>query len=180
MSTRARLAIRAAYLIAAVVGSGAAAATPPCDAPNADPFLADLRTRTLAYNALARYAIAEHGGPLGCDGSVTAEFDGMKFGTIKLEFSGGVALEVATQPPESSAVTLSAPSGFADAARARQELAAYAEGIGLRIDWNHPTAEVEGRRRVETFTDPDPGLNAFARLTYEDGVLVALSLSMAL
>jgi hypothetical protein len=56
----------------------------------------------------------------------------------------------------------------------------YVGGIGVAIDWERPEASNDGNQTVETFRDPDPGLNASAALTTQEGRLVAVRFSMAL
>jgi hypothetical protein len=111
---------------------------------------------------------------------VTAEFDGMKFGSLRLEFSEGSTFQVETLPPELSRVTLLSPSGFADEEVARSVLVSYAEGIGVEIDWTAPEVTKVAGEKVEEFRDPDQGLNASASLVYVDGSLVGVRFSMAL
>lgn len=153
---------------------------PACDGPDADPWVTELRNRVLSFDELVAFAVAAYGAPLDCEGEVRTEFDGMKFGSVRLDFSEGVNFEVETIPPETSAATLSAPSGFADEVLARQVLQVYAERIGVEIDWTAPRITIQGDERVETFWDPDSGLNASASLVYAAESLVGLRFSMAL
>lgn len=152
---------------------------PACDSPEADPWVREVRDRVLTFDALASFAVRSYGAPLTCEGVVTSELDGMRFGSLHLGFSEGVYLEVETLPPESSLVELRAPAGFPDAAMARETLVAYAAEIGLEIDWRTPEVVTEGAERIETFWDPDSGLNGSAALIFTDGVLVGLRLSLA-
>ena len=153
---------------------------PACDGPGADPWVTELRDRVLSFDALVAFAVQAYGAPLHCEGAVSAEFEGMKFGSLQLSFSEGASFHVETLPPEMSVVTLSAPSAFADEVLARQVLQVYAERIGVEIDWTAPETTVGGDERVETFWDPDSGLNASASHVYSGDSLVALRFSMAL
>lgn len=153
---------------------------PPCDGPDTDPWVKELRDRVLSFDELVAFAVAVYGAPLHCEGEVGSEFDGMKFGSVRLDFSEGASFEVETLPPESSVVSLSAPSGFVDEVLARQVLQVYTERIGVEIDWTAPETIDQGEKRVETFWDPDPGLNASASLVYAAGTLVELRFSLAL
>ena len=153
---------------------------PACDGPDADPWVTSLRDRVLSYDELVGFAVEAYGAPLTCEGAVSTEFDGMEFGSLRLTFSEGATFQVETMPPETSVARLSAPSGFADEVRARQVLQAYAERIGLELDWTAPEITVLGDERVETYWDPDPGLNASASHVYSGDSLVALRFSMAL
>jgi len=151
-----------------------------CDAPEAEQWVRELRERILRFDTLAGFAMETYGVPLGCNGAVTAEFDGMRFGRLRLDFSEGAYFEVETLPPEMSVVKLRAAQGLPDEAAARRALADYAAGIGLDIDWTAPEVTVEAEARTERFRDPDPGLNGSAALVFENATLVALRLSLAL
>ena len=153
---------------------------PACDGPDADPWVTELRDRVLGFDVLVGFAVQAYGAPLHCEGAVSAEFDGMKFGSMQLSFSEGASFRVETLPPETSVVTLSAPSGFTDQVLARQVLQAYSERIGVEIDWTAPEITTEGVERVESFRDPDPGLNASASHVYSGDSLIALRFGMAL
>ncbi len=139
-----------------------------------------MRERVLRFDDLAVFATESFGGPTSCVGAVTAEFDGLKFGFLRLEFSRGSTFDIETLPPESSAATLRSPSGFADEEVARRVLVSYAEGTGVEIDWTSVTVTAEAGERIETYWDPDTGLNASASLIYEDSALVGLRFGMAL
>jgi hypothetical protein len=153
----------------------------PCDGPDASAWAAAFRDRMLAYDGLARFAVAEFGAPVACDGTVTGDFDGAVYGTLVLTFAQGVTVEASTQPPESSVVFLRAASGFGSAERVRELLLTTAAEMGLRIDWSAaPEVTLEGDERVERYWDPDPGLNASAALVFRVGVLVAVGLGLAL
>ena len=151
-----------------------------CDGPESDPWVRELRDRVLGFDELVGFAVEAYGAPLTCDGAVRTEFDGMKFGALHLTFSEGATFQIETMPPEASAVTLRAPSGFADEELTRQVLENYTERIGVEIDWTAAEPATEGDERVERFWDPDEGLNASASLVYSGGSLVALRFSMAL
>jgi len=164
----------------AVVSDSATRAVAPCAGPDADPWAAAFRDRTLSFNGLAQFAVADFGGPVDCDGTVTMEFDGARYGTLLLTFQGGVFLEVETLPIETSIVTLRASSGFEDRGRVEEALRAYAGQIGVSIDWTQPEHSVDGEESTETYWDPDPGLNASASLVSVGGGLIAVRFSMAL
>jgi len=153
---------------------------PACDGPDADPWVTELRDRVLGFDELVAFAVAAYGAPLDCEGEVSTKFDGMEFGSVRLDFSEGVSFEVETLPPETSVATLSAPSGFADEVLARQVLQVYAERIGVEIAWTAPEIIDQGDERVETFWDLDSGLNASASHVYSGDSLVELRFSMAL
>ncbi len=155
-------------------------AWPSCDAPEADPWVRQMRERVLHFDDLAVYAAESFGEPMSCEGMVTAEFDGMKFGSLRLEFSEGSTFQVETLPPELSRVTLRSPSGFADEEVAWDVLVSYAEDIGVEIDWTASTVTVDAGEMIETYRDPDPGLNASVALIRQDGSLVGMRFSMAL
>jgi hypothetical protein len=155
-------------------------AWPSCDAPEADPWVREMRERVLRFDDLAVFAAESYGEPMSCEGVVTAEFDGTKFGSLRMVFSEGSTFQVETLPPESSLVTLRSPSGFTDEVVARSVLVSYAEGIGVEIDWTAPEVTTEAGERIETYWDPDTGLNASAALILEDGSLVGLRFSLAL
>ena len=152
----------------------------PCDAPDADPWIGDLRESVVGYDGLARFALERYGIPVACEGAVTDEFDGAKFGHVVLRFAGDIALEVRTMPPETSVWTLRAPAGFGDEGAVRRALEEHASGIGLAIDWATPQVRTEGDELVHAFWDPDEGLNASASLIFSGGRLVAVRVSMAL
>jgi len=155
-------------------------AWPSCDAPEADLWVRQMRERVLHFDDLAVYAAESFGEPMSCEGMVTAEFDGMKFGSLRLEFSEGSTFQVETLPPELSRVTLRSPSGFADEEVAWDVLVSYAEDIGVEIDWTASTVTVDAGEMIETYRDPDPGLNASVALIRQDGSLVGMRFSMAL
>ena len=152
----------------------------PCEGPDADPWVTGLHVRVMSLNQLVDYAVELYGPPLTCDGAVTAEFDGSKFGAVRLGFAEGVTFEVETMPLETSVVTLRAPLGFDDEASARQTLQAYSSDFGLRIDWTTPTVSEEDDERVQSFWDPNAGLNGSASFFFLEDTLVALRFSVAL
>lgn len=160
--------------------SGVAGVLPDCDAPDTDPWVSEVRDRLIASNALVVYAIVAHGMPSQCEGEVTTEFDGAKYGRVTLHFEGGVTFNLETMPLETSVVTLRAEAGFTDAVEARRLLESYADGVGVRIGWDNPEEETVGEELVRSFIDPEPGFNASASLTFLGGRLVALRFSMAL
>lgn len=157
------------------------APTVQCEGPGVDPWVTQARDRLIEIDDLGRYAIGRYGAPTACEGRPTGKFDGNTFGRVVLTFAGGVTLELETQPPEASLVTLRAPSGFADAGEVRTLLRDYAKGIGLSIDWaTTPEITSEGDETVHRFRDPDNGLNASASLYVRRDTLVAVRLSLAL
>jgi len=166
-------------LLALAAGSDAPGAQ-SCEGPGVDPWVDGLRDRVLSTNPMVHYAIELFGPPLTCEGSVTTEFDGVKLGAVRLGFADSVTFRIETMPPETSIVTLRTSSGFDDEDSARKAIEAYSADIGLDIDWAKPTSTVEGEERVQTFWDPDTGLNASASLFFKEDTLVALRFSMAL
>lgn len=171
-------AVAAATLV--VVEPAYAFQTSPCEGPEADPWVVDFRGRVLRYSDLAAFAVGEWGNPVACEGEIATEFDGVSYGVLTLTFSGGVTLTTETQPIETSVVTLHDPAGFEDPEAVVAALRSYVDGIGYSIDWDEPEREVEGDRTTETFWDPEPGLNASARLIRSGGRLVAVRFSSAL
>lgn len=153
---------------------------PDCDDPDADPWVAQLRDRMISFNLLVAHAIELNGSPLTCEGAVTSEFDGAKYGTLTLGFDHGMTFVVETMPPETSIVTLRTGSGFDDEVSARRLLETYSAGVGVDIDWESATETAEGEELVSSYWDPDPGLNASASLIFLDDTLVAIRFSMAL
>ena len=152
----------------------------PCEGPEADPWVADFLSRVEAFDALYQFVVDEHGPPTTCAGTVTMEFDGARFGLLMLGFPDGVAFSVETLPPESGVTTLRAASGFPDLESVRGALESYAAGRGLAIDWSTPEIVTEGDEVVQTFWDPEPGLNASASLIFVGDALVGVRLSLAL
>lgn len=150
-----------------------------CEGAGVDPWVTGLRDRFLRFDELAHFAIEAYGSPPLCEGSVTTEFEGSKFGMVLLTFDGGATLTVETMPPRVSRVILRDPDGFADAEAVRAALVSYAAGTGLNVDWDAPRASTEGGERVESYWDPEPGLNASAALVFSEDVLVAVRLSLA-
>lgn len=162
-------------------GARADAAQVACEGPDGDDaWVTDFRDRVLAYNGLAAFATAEYGASLSCEGRVTMEFDGRSYGTLTVGFPDGVSLVVETQPIETSIVTLRAPAGFDDAERVEEALRAYAERVGVSIDWSRPERSAEDGASVQSFRDPEEGLNASASMATAEGRLVAVRFSMAL
>ena len=151
----------------------------PCDSPETDPWVTALRARIVSFDALARYAIQLYGPPEACEGSVSLEFDGEKFGVLRLDFPGSASLRIETMPPEASVLMFSAEVGFEDEAAARISLESYALSRGLDIDWSNPTVEGDSRTRIETFWDPQPGVNGSVTLHFVEDILVGLGLNLA-
>ena len=152
----------------------------PCESGRVDLWVTELRDRVLARDQLALYAIERYGEPLSCDGTVTSEFEGGKFGSLVLGFSEGASYRIEVMPPEAQIVELDVPMGFDVASSARELMRAYAEEVGVEIDWETPTARMFGDRREETYWDPDDGLNASVTLTYRAETLIAVRFSLAL
>jgi hypothetical protein len=162
-------------------GQGVFTATyAPCDGPDADAWVSSLRDRVVMYDGLARFAGIQFGEPIGCEGEVTTEFDGARYGVLTLTFPTGVSLTVETQPIETSIVTLRAASGFESGTAVEAALRAYTAQVGVSIDWDDAEESVDGAETTQTFWDPDSGLNASASLVTSGGALVAVRFSMAL
>ena len=151
-----------------------------CGVEGVDPWVAGLRDRVMTYDGLARFAVDRFGALTSCEGAVTAEFDGSRFGKVLLGFPEGVSLEVETMPVESSVTTLRSEKGFQDGSRMRQLLEEYTGGMGLEIDWSAAEVHTEGTELIQQYWDPDPGLNASASLIYSGDRLVAVRVSLAL
>ena len=171
--------ISAMVLAAATVLSGGPHRQVACEGPDIDPFVTVLRDRVVNFDGMAGYATDTFGAPLECEGAVTSEFDGAKYGTVRLSYAGGVVFELETMPPEISVVALRAPDGFEDEAAARSLLREYAIGRGANPDWDDPETTTEDGERIERYWDPEPGLNASASYVFRGDVLVALRFSMA-
>ena len=152
---------------------------PPCDGSDADPWVGELRDRLMSFNQLAHYAVERHGPPLTCEGLVATEFDGAKFGAVRLRFAEEVTFQFETMPPEISIAILRTSSGFDDEESVRQLLQTYSTKVGLAIDWTAPKVTMEGDERVQTFWDPVAGLNGSASLIFFNGRLTALRFSVA-
>jgi len=152
----------------------------PCEGEGVDVWVTDMRDRVLARDRLALYAIERYGEPLRCDGTVTSELEGGKFGTLVLGFSEGASYRIEVMPPEAQIVELDVPMGFDVSSSARELMTAYAEEVGVEIDWAAPTARDLGDRREETYWDPDDGLNASVTYTYRAEALIAVRFSLAL
>lgn len=152
----------------------------PCDAPEADPWVAGQRDRILAGDGLEAFATELFGPHTACVGEVTDVFDGTRFGVVELEHATSAVLRVETLPPESSVVSLRAPGGFPDEQAARDALEAYVLRVGVAPDWSAPEIVRDGEVETRAFTDPDPGLNATAWLVYRGDMLVELRFSLAL
>lgn len=151
-----------------------------CDGPLDDPWVTDFRDQVMSHNELAHFALVNYGQPMACDGKVTSEFEGTKYGVVELVFPGGATLEVQTQPPETSIMTLTSPSGFVDAPAVRALIRRYTESIDLSIDWSTPEITMEDDKILHTFWDESAGLNAAASFILRDGLLVGVRISLAL
>ena len=175
--------IQTISLVIALLATTAAAPTPPsrtCEKDSLEPWVAGLHERVMAHDGLAKYAIGRFGSPVSCGGKVTSVFDGMEFGTLDLGFSNGATLQVETQPPEASRVTLSVPSGFPDEEEALQLMRTYVAHVGVEIDWSRPGVTQEGDTRTKRFESPESGTNASVETVFVDGSLIRLRFSMAL
>ena len=177
---RARRFAGAVILCGIVEGVGSGSVPGPCEGPEAGRWESNTYRRVVDFDQLARFAIDQYGDPTACEAEVTAEFDGSEFGTLRLSFGGRATLELETQPPETSLTTLWSQAGFRDEPAARQALRAYADDVGLDIDWSTAETETEGDLRVDRNRDADMGVNATASFFYRDGRLVGLRLSLAL
>jgi len=155
-------------------------ASSTCEGADEDPWIAEMHERMMRLNRFVAYAVEQHGPAATCRGAVTTEFDGGKYGEIELEFSEDVVFHIETMPIETSIVTLRATRGFEDEDAVRLLLLEYAAAIGLSIDWDAPEEATEAGERLETYWDPEPGLNASAQLIYRETMLVAVRLRMAL
>ena len=152
----------------------------PCESGDVDHWVTDLRDRVLARDRLVLYAIERYGEPIRCDGTVTSAFGGESFGNLVLGFSEGASYRIEVMPPEAQIVELEAPMGFDVANSAIELMRAYAEEVGVEIDWTTPTARTFGDRQEETYWDPDDGLNASVTFTYRSEALIAVRFSLAL
>lgn len=165
--------------------TAAAAVTPaevqdPCEATGTDPWVVGLRDRILNFNELAAHAVRRYGPPSACDGSVTDDYNGAKFGIVTLSFGDDVTLSVETFPPEASIVSFSDASGFDDERAMRELLLAYTADVGLRVDWSLPDVRRGEGTRVETYFDAHPGMNASVALHYTAGALTQIRVTLAL
>ena len=158
----------------------AEAAVPACVGPDVDPWVAATAARVARFDGLFVFALEQFGEANGCAGTVTDEFDGARFGTVTWTFGGGATFSLTTMPPETSIVRLSRAGGFDDPAAASAALRAYADGIGVAIDWSVPEVALEGESEVRSFRDPESGLNASASLVFVADALVEVRFSMAL
>lgn len=151
-----------------------------CEGPGVDPWVTGLRDRILNFNDLATHAVRSYGPPVACEGAVTDDFDGAKFGVVTLTFGADVRLSVETFPPEASIVSLSDAAGFDDERAIRELLLAYTTDVGLRVDWSIPDVRTDDGARVETYFDAHPGMNASVQLHYSDGSLTEVRVTLAL
>lgn len=167
-------------LLTTILTTATALAPVPCDGPDTDPWVTDFRDRVVAYSSLYAFAAEQYGEWVSCDAEIRTEFDGRRFGIIRFGFGDDIELGVETMPPETSIVTLSSASGFEDEEAVLQALRAYTAGRGLAIDWDTPEAETDGDEVTHIYWDPEPGLNASARVVRVDGVVTSVRFSMAL
>ena len=118
------------------------------------------------------------GQPSACKGSV-GKGEAQGESRLELSWPDGATLELASMLPETSVVRYSNRHGLAHADEIIAALRDYAARWGLHVDWTAPRQELEAGTRTTVFQDP--GVNAFARLSYDrQQRLVAVSLSTAL
>ena len=168
--------------VAGMAASPAPAATREgaCDGSDADPWVSDFRARVESYDGLYALAAERLGAPTTCEGEITMEFDGARFGVLRFGFAEGASYWVESMPPETSIAVLRSPGGFEDADDIRRALEAHTAGIGLAIDWSSPELGDENGEIVHTFWDPELGSNASASLIFSGELLVGVRVSMAL
>ena len=183
---RGHLAGAAVLTVAALGVAGpmdAAAQAPDAQVPDAcrdvEPWAADLAGRSLSYGALGRLATTWQGAPVSCEGAGDMEFEGRRFGTVTVAFGNGLAFSVWTFPPEGSVTRLTMDVGFDEPEVVTAVAREHAEGFGLRVDWSMPELSEEDGRRVETYWDPAPGLNASVSFVRDRGRLVEVRISAA-
>ena len=136
---------------------------PTCDGPDGDLWVRELRERVLRFDDLAAFAVELYGTPLTCEGVVTAEFDGMKFGSLRLGFPEGATFQVETQPPEASMATLRAPSGFAD-----EEVARMTQQVKEGAAKPKPKIAFEEGENVRVTSGPFANFSGFIDEVMED------------
>lgn len=151
-----------------------------CVGPDVDPWVVATAERVARFDGLFAFALEQFGEANGCTGRVTDEFDGARFGTVTWTFGGGATFSLTTMPPETSIVRLRHADGFGDSVAASAALRAYADAVGVAIDWSAPEVSLEGEGEVQSFWDPDSGLNASASLMFVADALVEVRFSMAL
>ncbi len=144
-----------------------------------DPWAAGLAERSLTYGAMGRFATTWQGAPVSCAGGPDAEFDGRSFGTVTVSFENGLVFAVRTFPPEGSVTRMTLPGGFDDPELVVAVARDHAEGFGLRVDWSDPELTREDGRTVETYWDPEPGLNASVSFVRDGPRLVEVRISAA-
>jgi len=162
-------------LISALAPSLAAT---PCDDPAADPWVVGMRDRVLSGNALHVFAQAQFGDAIGCDGQVTDEFEGSKYGVLTLRYDGA-DLTVETMPFTVMIVTLTADRGFPSEEAAVEALRAYTSGQGLDVDYETPEISTIDGAVQHQYWDPEPGLNASATIVRRGGRVEAIRFSIA-
>lgn len=156
-----------------------AAAAPPCDDPDADPWIGEISQVVLSSDALAGFAVETFGAPVACEGVVTSRFDDRPFGTLTLRFAEGETFTFETMPPRVTIATLRSPEGFGRPDEVLEAFRDYAAGLGLSIVWDNPSVRSDGIEATEQFWDPDPGLNASASVVRIKDDLVEVRLSKA-
>lgn len=133
----------------------------------------------MSYDGLLRFSVEEFGEPVECDGSVTDEFDGARYGIVSFRFRGGATFTVETMPPSLRIATLLDAGGFDESDRIVEAARRYASDLGLAIVWESPERSNEGAEVTEQFWDPDPGLNGSVSFTRASESLVSVRVSMA-
>lgn len=150
-----------------------------CGGADADTWVIQQAERIRSHDGLFRFSVAEFGSPVECEGIVTQEFDGSKFGKLTFHFHGGATFERETMPPLVVVVTLSRRAGFIDPSGVEEAVRAYTSASGLTIAWDVRERSVDGEVITERFWDPDPGLNASASFTWSAGVLTSVRVAQA-
>lgn len=172
-STPRELESRGAFVIDTAAGHA------PCGGWDADSWVIQEAERVRNNDGLFRFSVTEFGQPIVCEGIVTDEFDGAKFGRVTFRFLGDVTFERETMPPSVIIVTLRGGAGFSDPAKVQEALRSYTSAYGLSIVWEAPERSVDGDMITEQFWDPDPGLNGSASLTWSSGALMSVRVSQA-
>ena len=134
-------------------------------------------------NGLYRYAAKIGGGVASRSVSDTTEFDGAKYGTLRVNFENGVRFSVKTSPPESALVELefarNEPSSK-DAMEAMDALRVYTTDTGINIMWDSPLCHLIGGRRRCRYVGADDGVNAKAEVVFRDNSVELITLSFAI
>lgn len=169
-------------LLACLLGAATPAPTrgqAPTACRDVEPWAAGLAERSLTYGAMGRFATTWQGAPVSCAGGSDSEFDGRRFGTVTVSFENGLVFAVRTFPPEGSVTRMTLPGGFDDPELVVAVARDHAEGFGLRVDWSEPALSREEGRTVETYWDPEPGLNASVSFVRDGTRLVEVRIAAA-